>query len=46
MIDEYKFIMKNDVSEIVLISQGKEMMTSKWIDRIKHAVLINIRYNP
>ena len=36
MIEEYKSIMKNDVWEVVLRSEGKSIVTSKWIYRIKH----------
>ena len=35
MVDEYQFIMKNDVREIVLRSEGKSIVTSKWIFKIK-----------
>ena len=34
MIKEYHSIMKNDVP----IPEGKSVVTSKWIYRIKHAV--------
>jgi hypothetical protein len=36
MMEEYQSIMKNDVWEIVLRSEGKSMVTSKWIYNIKH----------
>jgi hypothetical protein len=37
MMEEYESIMKNDVWEIVLRPQGKSIVTSKWILKIKHA---------
>ena len=37
MVDEYQSIMKNDVWEIVPRSEGKSIVTSKWIFKIKHA---------
>jgi hypothetical protein len=37
MIEEYQSIMKNDVWDIVLRSEGKSVVTSKWIYKIKHA---------
>ena len=36
MIEEYQSIMKNDVSEIVSRPEGKSVMTSKSIYKIKH----------
>jgi hypothetical protein len=38
MMEEYRSIMKNDVGEIVLRPEGKSVVTSKWIYKIKHAV--------
>ena len=38
MVDEYQSIMKNDVWEIVPRPEGKFVVTSKWIFKIKHAV--------
>lgn len=38
MMEEYQSIMKNDVCEIVPRPEGKPMVTSKWILKIKHAV--------
>ena len=35
--------MKNDLWEIVLISEKKYVMTSKWIYKIKHVVYGNIK---
>ena len=43
MIEENKLIMKNDVCEIVLKSEGKPIVTSKWIYKIKHATYGNIK---
>jgi hypothetical protein len=37
MMEEYQSIMKNDMWEIVLRPEGKSMLTSKWIYKIKHA---------
>jgi hypothetical protein len=36
MMEEYQFIMKNDVRDIVSIPEGKFAVTSKWIYKIKH----------
>jgi hypothetical protein len=36
MMKEYQFIMKNDVWDIVLRLEGKFVVTSKWIYKIKH----------
>jgi hypothetical protein len=36
MMEEYQFIMKNDVQDIVLRPEGKSVVTSKWIYKIKH----------
>jgi hypothetical protein len=36
MTEEYQSIMKNDVWNIVLRSEGKSVVTSKWIYKIKH----------
>jgi hypothetical protein len=38
MIEEYESILKNDVWEVVPRPQGKSMVTSKWIYKIKHVV--------
>jgi hypothetical protein len=38
MMEEYQSIMKNDVWEIVLRPEGKSVVNSKWIYKIKHAV--------
>jgi hypothetical protein len=37
MMEEYQSIMKNDVWEVVLRPEGKSIVTSKWIYKIKHA---------
>jgi hypothetical protein len=37
MIEEYESILKNDVWEVVPRPQGKSIVTSKWIYKIKHA---------
>jgi hypothetical protein len=36
MMEEYQSIMKNDVWDIVLRLEGKFVVTSKWIYKIKH----------
>lgn len=36
MLKEYQSIMKNDVWDVVPRPQGKSMVTSKWIYKIKH----------
>jgi hypothetical protein len=38
MMEEYQSIMKNDVWDIVLRSEGKSVVTCKWIYNIKHIV--------
>ena len=38
MMEEYQSIMKNDVWDIVLRPEGKSIVTSKWIYKIKHTV--------
>jgi hypothetical protein len=38
MMEEYQSIMKNDVWDIVLRLEGKSVVTSKWIYKIKHTV--------
>jgi hypothetical protein len=35
MMEEYHSIMKNDVWDIVLRPEGKSLVTSKWIYKIK-----------
>ena len=37
MVEEYQSIMKNDVWEVVPRPEGKSVVTSKWIFKIKHA---------
>ena len=37
MMEEYQFNMKNDVWEVVRRPEGKFVLTSKWIYKIKHA---------
>jgi hypothetical protein len=38
MIEEYKSILKNDVWDVVPRREGKSVVTSKWIYKIKHVV--------
>jgi hypothetical protein len=37
MMEEYQSIMKNYVWDIVLRPEGKSVVTSKWIYKIKHS---------
>jgi hypothetical protein len=37
MVEEYQSIMKNDVWEVVPRPEGKSVVTSKWLFKIKHA---------
>ena len=38
MMEEYQTIMKNDVWDVVPRPEGKYVITSKWIYKIKHVV--------
>jgi hypothetical protein len=38
MMEEYQYIMKNDVWDVVPRPEGKSVVTSKWIYKIKHIV--------
>ena len=38
MIEEYQSIMKNDVWDVVPRLEGKSVVASKWIYKIKHVV--------
>jgi hypothetical protein len=38
MMEEYASIMKNDVWEVVPRPEGKKVVRSKWIYKVKHAV--------
>ena len=38
MMDEYNSIMKNGVWEVVPRPEGKSVVTSKWLYKIKHVV--------
>jgi hypothetical protein len=42
MMKEYQLIMKNDVWEVVLRPEGKSVVTSKCIYKIKHVADDNI----
>ena len=37
-MEEYRSIMRNDVWDVFLRPEGKSVVTSKWIYKIKHAV--------
>ena len=37
MMEEYNSIMKNGVWEVVPRLEGKSVVTSKWLSKIKHA---------
>jgi hypothetical protein len=38
MIEEYQSILKKDVWDVVPRPEGKSVVTSKWIYKIKHVV--------
>ena len=38
MMEEYQPIMKNDILDVVPRMEGKSIVTSKWIQKIKHVV--------
>ena len=38
MVEEYDSIMKNQVWEVVARLEGKKMVWSRWIYKVKHAV--------
>jgi len=42
MVEEYASIIKNNVWEVVPRPEGKSVVTSKWLYKIKHAVDGNI----
>jgi hypothetical protein len=42
MMEEYHSIVKNDVWEVVLRLEGKSIVTSKWIYKIKDTIDNNI----
>ena len=42
MIEEYQSIMKNDVWDFIPRPEGKFVVTSKWIHKIKHVAYCNI----
>ena len=42
MIEEYQSIMKNDVWDVLPRAEGKSVVTSKWIYKIKHAATESI----
>jgi hypothetical protein len=42
MMEEYNSIMKKDVWEVVPRPEGKSMVTSKWLYKLKHAADGNI----
>ena len=37
MVEEYQSILNNDVGEVVPKHEGKSIVTSRWIYKIKHA---------
>ena len=37
MVEEQKYIMNNDVWEVVPKPEGKSIVTSRWLYMIKHA---------
>ena len=42
MTEEYQSILKNDVWDIVLRLEGKSVVTSKWIYKIKHTTDVSV----
>ena len=46
MIEEYESIMKNDVWNVVPRPEGKFLVTSKWIYKIKHTTNGSIKKSP
>jgi hypothetical protein len=42
MMEEYQIIMNNDVWDVVPRLEGKSVVTSKWIYKIKHVADDNI----
>ena len=38
MVEEYASIMKNDVWEVIPRPEGKSLVTSRWLYKIKYAV--------
>ena len=38
MLEEYKSILLNDISEVIPQPQGKSTVTSKWIYKVKYSV--------
>jgi hypothetical protein len=42
MVEEYTSIMKNDVWDIVSRLEGTSVVSSKWLNKIKHATKANI----
>jgi hypothetical protein len=43
MIEAYQSILKNDVWDVLPRLEGKSVVTSKWIYKIKHAVYGSIK---
>jgi hypothetical protein len=43
MMEEYNSIMKNDVWEVVPRSEGKSVVTSRWLYKLKHVAYDNIK---
>ena len=42
MMEEYNSIMNNDVWEVVPRPEGKSVVTSRWLYKIKHVADANI----
>ena len=42
MIEEYQSIMKNDVWDVIQRPEGKSIVSSNWIYKIKHATDNNV----
>ena len=44
MVEEYDSIMKNQVWEVVPRPQGKKVVGSRWIYKVKHAADESVKY--
>ena len=43
MVEEYTFIMKNDVWAVVPRLEEKSMVTSRWLFKTKHATNVKFK---
>jgi hypothetical protein len=42
MVEGYKFVMKNDVCKIVPRLEGKSVVNSRWLYKVKQAIDRNV----